>query len=110
MIKNKPNIKMERLLLRPFELSDRPQVKALVGDKAIADTILNMPYSYEDGIAEEGRSTHQNKFETGEMVYPKNKKLSILPPCEKRKLKRLAIFQPAKPIYYRFKTLEPVRN
>ncbi|MCK4907727.1 MAG: GNAT family N-acetyltransferase [Spirochaetes bacterium] len=67
-MKNRPTIKTDRLLLRPFELSDAPQVKELAGDKAISDTTLNIPYPYEDGMAEEWISTHQPKFEAEERV------------------------------------------
>lgn len=68
MTKERPKIETERLLLRPFELSDGPRVRELAGDKAIADTTLNIPHPYEDGIAEEWISTHQSKFEAGELV------------------------------------------
>jgi len=68
MIKERPKIETERLLLRPFELADGPRVKKLAGDKTIADTTLNIPHPYEDGMAEEWISTHQAKFESGEMV------------------------------------------
>ena len=68
MTKERPKIETERLLLRPFELSDGPLVKELAGDKAIADTTLNIPYPYKDGMAEEWISIHQPKFEAGELV------------------------------------------
>ncbi|MCI2424905.1 GNAT family N-acetyltransferase [Candidatus Acetothermia bacterium] len=64
----RPTIVTERLLLRPFELSDAPDVQRLAGDKAIADTTLNIPHPYEDGMAEEWILTHQPKFEAGELV------------------------------------------
>ena len=68
MTKDRPKIETERLLLRPFELSDGPIVKELAGDKAIADTTLNIPNPYENGMAEEWITTHQTKFEAGELV------------------------------------------
>ncbi len=68
MTNNRPKIETERLLLRPFELSDGPRVKELAGDKAIPDTTLNIPYPYKDGMAEEWILTHQPKFETGELA------------------------------------------
>ncbi len=67
-MKKRPKLETERLLLRPFELSDAPRVRELAGDKAIADTTLNIPYPYEKGMAEEWISTHQTKFETGKLV------------------------------------------
>tara|TARA_B100001146_G_C15952804_1_gene336363 strand:+ start:383 stop:550 length:168 start_codon:yes stop_codon:yes gene_type:complete len=53
MTKGKLNLETKRILLRPFELSDGPRVKKLAGDKAIADTTLNIPHLYKDGMAEE---------------------------------------------------------
>jgi RimJ/RimL family protein N-acetyltransferase len=39
----------------------------LAGDVAIASTTLNIPHPYEDGMAEEWISTHQEAFEKGEL-------------------------------------------
>ena len=68
MVKKRPKIKTQRLLLRPFELSDGPRVKELAGDKAIADTTLNIPHPYENGMAEEWISIHEPKFAAGELA------------------------------------------
>lgn len=64
-----PTIETERLVLRPFTLRDAPDVKRLAGDKAIASTTLNIPYPYEDGIAEKWIGTHREGFEKGESVH-----------------------------------------
>jgi len=61
-----PTLKTERLLLRPFALPDAPDVQQLAGNKAIADTTLNIPHPYEDGMAEDWIATHQPKLEAGE--------------------------------------------
>lgn len=66
-MKERPTIETERLLLRPFVMSDAKDVQRLAGDRAIADTTLNIPHPYEDGMAEEWISTHQPKFEAGEL-------------------------------------------
>ena len=58
----------ERLLLRPFLLSDASDVQRLAGNWAIADTTLNVPHPYEDGMAEAWISTHQPRFEAGELA------------------------------------------
>ncbi len=58
----------KRLQLRHFELSDGPRVQELAGDRDIADTTLNVPHPYEDGMAEEWILTHRPKFESGELV------------------------------------------
>ena len=67
-MKQCPTIETERLILRPFELSDAKDVQRLAGDWAIADTTLNVPYPYEDGMAEQWISTHEQKFEAGELA------------------------------------------
>jgi ribosomal-protein-alanine N-acetyltransferase len=67
-MKERPSIYTERLLLRPFQLSDADDVQRLAGDRAIADTTLNVPHPYEDGMAEEWIATHQPRFESGELL------------------------------------------
>ena len=58
----------QRLVLRPFELSDAADVQRLAGDRAIAETTLTVPHPYEDGMAEEWISSQPEKFERGELV------------------------------------------
>jgi RimJ/RimL family protein N-acetyltransferase len=67
-MKERPSIETERMLLRPFKLSDANDVQRLAGDRAVADTTLNIPHPYKDGMAEEWISTHQPKFEAGELL------------------------------------------
>ncbi len=64
----RPTIETERLILRPFQLSDGKEVQRLSGAKEIVSTTLNIPYPYEDGKAEEWISKHQEKFDTGKEV------------------------------------------
>lgn len=64
----RPTLKTERLVLRPFELSDAADIQRLAGDRAIADTTLNIPHPYEDGMAEEWIATHLPQFEAGRQV------------------------------------------
>jgi RimJ/RimL family protein N-acetyltransferase len=61
-----PRLETERLLLRPFTLSDARDVQCLAGNKAIANTTLNIPHPYEDGMAAAWISSHQPGFEAGE--------------------------------------------
>jgi len=61
-------LQTERLLLRPFALADAPDVQRLAGERAIADTTLNIPHPYENGMAEEWIGTHQAKFDAGELA------------------------------------------
>ncbi len=47
-----PTLETPRLLLRPFRLEDAPTVQLLAGAHEIAAVTLNIPYPYEDGMAE----------------------------------------------------------
>ena len=49
----------ERLVLRPFVLSDAADVQRLAGDFAIADTTRVVPHPYLDGMAEDWIATHE---------------------------------------------------
>jgi RimJ/RimL family protein N-acetyltransferase len=64
----RPTLNTERLVLRPFTLADAADVQRLAGDRAIASTTLNIPYPYEDGMAEEWIGTHQERFESGNLI------------------------------------------
>ena len=61
-----PTLETKRLLLRPFTLTDAPEVQRLAGDRDIAATTLNIPHPYEDGMAEEWIGTHQERFDKEE--------------------------------------------
>ncbi len=63
-----PNLHSKRLLLRPFELSDGDDLRRLAGDRAIADTTLQIPHPYKVGMAEEWILTQRPRFEAGEQV------------------------------------------
>lgn len=63
----RPVIETRRLLLRPFEMADAADVQRLAGDRAIADTTLNIPHPYEQGMAERWIATHQPEFEAGRL-------------------------------------------
>lgn len=64
----RPTLETRRLMLRPFTLLDAPAVKRLAGDRRVADTTLNIPHPYEDGMAEGWISGHQEAYERGDAV------------------------------------------
>lgn len=63
-----PGIRTQRLLLRPFRPEDAPAVQRFAGAREIADTTLNIPHPYTDGMAEEWIGTHAGAWERNEMA------------------------------------------
>lgn len=63
-----PTLETLRLKLRPFSLSDARDVMRLAGDRDIADTTLNIPHPYADGMAESWIETHKPGYETNSSV------------------------------------------
>ena len=60
-----PLLQTPRLVLRPFELADAPDVQRLAGAREIADTTLRIPHPYPDGAAAEWIKTHGPAWERG---------------------------------------------
>ncbi|MDZ7333887.1 MAG: GNAT family N-acetyltransferase [candidate division KSB1 bacterium] len=63
-----PELKTNRLTLRPFTLADAPMVQKLAGEYEVARRTLNIPYPYEDGVAEKWISKHADLFAKMEQV------------------------------------------
>ncbi len=60
-----PMLETERLILRPFAMSDAKRVQELAGEREIAATTLRIPHPYEDGMAEEWIGTHAEGWREG---------------------------------------------
>ncbi len=60
-----PELRTERLLLRPFIPQDAATVQQLARDRAIADTTLNIPHPYPDDLAAKWISAHAPRFRDG---------------------------------------------
>ena len=58
-----PTFETERLILRPFQLSDAKLVQKYAGDRLVAATTGTIPHPYLDGIAEEWIGKQKEFFE-----------------------------------------------
>lgn len=65
-----PEIKTKRLLLRQFKREDAKVVQYLAGNKNVSEPTLNIPFPYEDGMAEEWISSQTQGWKNGtEAIY-----------------------------------------
>ena len=63
-----PLLVTPRLVIRAFQAIDATRVQLLAGDAAIADTTLNIPHPYADGMAEAWIASHEDHFKSGEQA------------------------------------------
>lgn len=63
-----PTLRTERLVLRPFELDDVPDVTRLAGDAEVASTTLNIPHPYAPEMAESWIRAHATWWGAGELA------------------------------------------
>lgn len=63
-----PVLETPRLSLRPFTLADAPDVQRLAGASEVAETTLNVPHPYEDGMAEQWIGGQADRFTAGSNV------------------------------------------
>lgn len=61
----RPTLRTERLVLRPFHMGDCDRVAELCADRLIADTTLLIPHPYTLRDAEAWLATHQEAFDAG---------------------------------------------
>jgi RimJ/RimL family protein N-acetyltransferase len=64
-----PLLLTPRLLIRPFEQADAPHVQLLAGDPSVADTTINIPHPYEDGMAEAWIAANVENFKRGDQAH-----------------------------------------
>lgn len=65
---SQPSLSTPRLLLRPLTPGDAPIVQQLAGERDIADTTLNIPHPYEDGMAEVWIASLGPGYEAGKLA------------------------------------------
>lgn len=59
----RPSLETERLLLRPFNVSDATRVQKLANCREVTDTTLNLPYPYKLQDARKWIATHETLYE-----------------------------------------------
>ena len=66
--KEQPKIVTEHLILRPFTMSDVPEVSRLANDYEIASNTCIIPYPYKEEMATEWIATHREGYLKGKLA------------------------------------------
>lgn len=66
--KKLPTLNTVRLTLRPFKMTDSKVVQQLANDKEIATNTENLPYPYDEYMAQQWISSHQDLFDHDELL------------------------------------------
>jgi len=67
-MKQRPTIRTERLVLRPFVPEDAPAVFRLAGDREIALNTATIPHPYLEEMAEKWIATHQDDYDANKSL------------------------------------------
>lgn len=65
----RPTLRTERLVLRPFRAADASAVQAGVADREVAKTTLALPHPYPENGAAAWIATHEDDFLAGRSVH-----------------------------------------
>lgn len=68
-MQSQPTLVTERLILRPFFLSDAPAVQQFAADRAVAANTLAIPHPYPEGEAERWIRCHAEQLAEGKAVH-----------------------------------------
>lgn len=68
-MQTQPTLQTDRLVLHPPALADLPDLYHLISAREVADTTLNIPHPYEEGMAEEWFQAQAERYEKGEGVH-----------------------------------------
>ncbi len=63
---SQPTLTTSRLIVRPYQMEDKPELIDLIGDPLVSKPLLIVPYPYTEKDADEWINSRQVAFEAGE--------------------------------------------